>query len=173
LFRQPPPIPIPGKGKTHHVREGRIALRRLAGSCLALRAASFPALAPRDVRHPSRRPTRSPIPLIGDSSRASVKHTPPFFLPPPSWRKCTNSTPTSPAQEEPHELPTPGRPPAARLLDQVRQAALDRFGQDSPGQRFAHWTRQLVLFHDKRHPRDLSPPDLVRFRPHVAQTDKN
>jgi hypothetical protein len=64
-------------------------------------------------------------------------------------------------------------PQPPRLLDLVRQTALARFGQDGPGQRFADWTRRLVLFHDKRHPRDLSPGDVRRFLEHVTQTEKD
>jgi integron integrase len=62
----------------------------------------------------------------------------------------------------------PSQPP--RLLELVRQVAHTRFGQDGPGDRYAHWTRRLVLFHGKRHPRDLSPGDVGRFLEHVAQT---
>jgi len=60
-----------------------------------------------------------------------------------------------------------------RLLDLVRQVAQARFGQDGPGERYAHWTLRLVLFHGKRHPRDLSPGDVGRFLSHVAQTEKD
>jgi integrase-like protein len=63
----------------------------------------------------------------------------------------------------------PPQPP--RLLDLVRQVARTRFGQDGPGERYAHWTRRLVLFHDQRHPRDLSPGDVGRFLEHVAHTE--
>jgi hypothetical protein len=62
----------------------------------------------------------------------------------------------------------PPQPP--RLLDLVRQVARTRFGQDGPGERCASWTRRLVLFHAKRHPRELSPGDIGRFLEHVAQT---
>ncbi len=64
-------------------------------------------------------------------------------------------------------------PPAPRLLDLVRQVAQARFGQEGPGQRYADWTRRLVLFHGKRHPRDLSPGDVGRFLEHVAQNEKD
>jgi hypothetical protein len=37
----------------------------------------------------------------------------------------------------------PPQPP--RLLDLVRQVARTRFGQDGPGERYAHGTRRLVL----------------------------
>jgi Phage integrase, N-terminal SAM-like domain/Phage integrase family len=60
-----------------------------------------------------------------------------------------------------------------RLLDLVRHVARTRFGQEGPGERYAHWTRHLVLFHDKRHPRDLTPGDVRRFLEHVAQTEKD
>jgi len=39
----------------------------------------------------------------------------------------------------------PPQPP--RLLELVRQVARTRFGQEGPGERFAHWTYRLVLFH--------------------------
>lgn len=65
----------------------------------------------------------------------------------------------------------PAEPP--RLLDLIRQVALERFGQDGPGQRYADWTRRFILFHNKRHPRELSPGDVHRFLEHVAQTERD
>jgi hypothetical protein len=59
------------------------------------------------------------------------------------------------------------------LLDRVRQAALTRFGQTGPGERYAFWTRRLVLFHDRRHPRDLDAGAVGRFLEHVAQTERD
>jgi Phage integrase, N-terminal SAM-like domain len=64
-------------------------------------------------------------------------------------------------------------PQPPRLLDQVRLAARARFGQDGPGERFALWARRLILFHDKRHPRELSPGEVGRFLEHVAHTEKD
>jgi integron integrase len=64
-------------------------------------------------------------------------------------------------------------PPPPRLLDLVRDVARRRFGPDGPSERYAHWTRRLVLFHGKRHPRELSPGDVFRFLEHVAQTEAN
>src|SRR5262245_31003289 len=64
-------------------------------------------------------------------------------------------------------------PHAPRLLDLVRQVAQARFCQPGPGDRCANWTRRLVLFHNKRHPRDLCPGDVGRFLEHVAQTEKD
>jgi hypothetical protein len=64
-------------------------------------------------------------------------------------------------------------PQPPRLLDLVRQVAQTRFGQSGPADRCVEWTRRLVLFHNKRHPRELSPGDVGRFLQHVAQTEKD
>src|SRR5262249_41799152 len=113
-----------------------------------------------------------PITRIFPASPCSVKALPLFSLP-AFLIGCTlpaNSTTGAPMHPAPACAPSP---PPPRLLDLVRQTALARFGQDGPGQRFADWTRRLVLFHDKRHPRDLSPCDVRRFLEHVAQTKKD
>jgi imidazolonepropionase-like amidohydrolase len=75
------------------------------------------------------------------------------------------SAPTTP--------PAPAAPQPPRLLDLVRQRARDRLGQDGPAERYAHWTRSFVLFHNKRHPRELQPGDVFRFLDHVAHTEKD
>ncbi len=62
---------------------------------------------------------------------------------------------------------------APRLLDQLRESASVRFGRPEPGKRYADWGRRFILFHGKRHPRELGKPDVVRFLEHVAQTDKD
>jgi hypothetical protein len=55
----------------------------------------------------------------------------------------------------------------------VRQVARTRFGQDGPGVRHADWARRFILFHGKRHPRELVLGDIARFLEHVAQTEKD
>ena len=62
--------------------------------------------------------------------------------------------------------------PPPRLLDLLRHVARQHFGQGGPGDRFADWTRRLIHFHDKRHPRELSSADVGRFLHHVAHTEK-
>jgi integron integrase len=59
------------------------------------------------------------------------------------------------------------------LLDQVRQAALAKFGRPEPGQRFAEWILRFVLFHDKRHPRELRSPEIGQFLDHLAKSEKD
>jgi integron integrase len=71
-------------------------------------------------------------------------------------------------------LPTPAAAPEApRLLDQVRQTALTRFGRPEPGERYAGWIRRYVLFHGTRHPRELGFAEVGRFLEHVAHTEKD
>jgi hypothetical protein len=67
----------------------------------------------------------------------------------------------------------PSSPSPPRLLDQVRQAALAKFGRPEPGDRFAEWIRRFILFHDKRHPREMRSPEIVRFLDHLAKSEKD
>jgi integron integrase len=60
-----------------------------------------------------------------------------------------------------------------RLLDRVRQDALAQFGRPEPGERYADWVRRFVLFHQKRHPSDLSREDVGRFLAHLSQAEKD
>ncbi|MBV8614981.1 MAG: hypothetical protein JOY66_14630 [Acetobacteraceae bacterium] len=69
--------------------------------------------------------------------------------------------------------PVPAGNPPPRLLDQVRQAALAHFGRTEPAERHVGWVRGFVLLHGKRHPRELGPAEVMRFREHVAHTDKD
>ncbi len=70
-------------------------------------------------------------------------------------------------------LSAPAAPQPPRLLDQLRQAAFAHFGRPEPGQRFADWARRFILFHGKRHPRDLGLADINPFLEHFAQTEKD
>ena len=63
--------------------------------------------------------------------------------------------------------------PGPRLLDQVSLAALARFGRPEPGCRYVEWSRRFILFHGKRHPRDMGRAEVGRFLEHVAQTEKD
>ena len=60
-----------------------------------------------------------------------------------------------------------------RLLDQLRENASKRFGRPEPGERFAHWACRYVLFHGKRHPRELGPPSVQQFLEHLARREKD
>lgn len=63
----------------------------------------------------------------------------------------------------------PGSQPP-RLLDHLRDLARRHFGRPEPGDRYADWARRFILFHGKRHPRDLGLPDFTRFVGPAART---
>lgn len=60
-----------------------------------------------------------------------------------------------------------------RLLDQLRDVALARFGRPEPGDRYVEWARRYILFQGERHPRELGADDVGRFFEHVAQSEKD
>jgi hypothetical protein len=66
---------------------------------------------------------------------------------------------------------TVSQPP--RLLDQLRLLAVNHYGRLEPGDRHAEWVRRFILFHRKRHPRDLGVQEAGRFLDHLAQTEKD
>jgi hypothetical protein len=63
---------------------------------------------------------------------------------------------------DPTPDPAGALPQPPRLLDQLRQAALVHFGRPEPGQRFADFARRFILFHNKRHPREMGLPEVAR-----------
>jgi hypothetical protein len=76
----------------------------------------------------------------------------------------------------PHATPASGAdalPQPPRLLDQLRLTAFARFGRPEPGDRYADWARRYILFHGKRHPRDLGKDAVGRFLEFVAQSEKD
>ncbi|HEV3313014.1 MAG TPA: phage integrase N-terminal SAM-like domain-containing protein [Chloroflexota bacterium] len=63
----------------------------------------------------------------------------------------------------------PAAPP--RLLDQVAEAARQRGASEPTTEQLASWVRAYVLFHGKRHPRELGLPEVSRFLQRVARTE--
>jgi hypothetical protein len=64
-------------------------------------------------------------------------------------------------------------PQPPRLLDQLRQTAFTRFGRPEPGDRYADWAHRYIVFHGKRHPRELGAGEVGRFLEHIAQSEKD
>jgi hypothetical protein len=58
-----------------------------------------------------------------------------------------------------------------RLLDQLRAAARTAGHNEATVEAFAARIVRFILFHDKRHPRELGPADLHRFLEHVVRTE--
>ena len=63
------------------------------------------------------------------------------------------------------ELPW-ARPP--RLLDQVRQVLRVKHYSPRTEECYVQWIRRYILFHDKRHPRDLGAAEIEQFLTHLA-----
>jgi integron integrase len=62
----------------------------------------------------------------------------------------------------------PGRGGSPRLLDQVRAAVRLRHYSLRTEQAYVHWIRRFILFHGKRHPREMGPREVTRFLSHLA-----
>jgi len=62
--------------------------------------------------------------------------------------------------------------PPPRLLDQVAQAARQRGASQPTTAQLVSRVRAFVLFHGKRHPRELGLPAVIRFLEHVVRTEK-
>jgi len=63
--------------------------------------------------------------------------------------------------------------PEPRLLDRVRQDAYAFFGRPEPGERYAEWVKRFVLFHNKRHPRELFADAVGSFLTHLSRSEKD
>ncbi|MGH0030245.1 MAG: integron integrase [Myxococcota bacterium] len=59
------------------------------------------------------------------------------------------------------------RPPP-RLLDQLRDALRTRHYSLRTEQAYVGWVRRFILFHDKRHPKDMGSAEVVAFLTHLA-----
>ena len=64
--------------------------------------------------------------------------------------------------------PSP-RPP--RLLDQVREAIRRRHYSPRTEKAYCAWIRRYILFHGRRHPRELGPEAIEAFLTHLATED--
>jgi integron integrase len=81
--------------------------------------------------------------------------------------------PGSRAAAEPSAAPAPARgitapPPAPRLLDQVRDQLRLRHYSLKTERCYVRWITQFILFHHKRHPRELGVPAIEQFLTHLA-----
>src|SRR5687767_5900738 len=59
-------------------------------------------------------------------------------------------------------------PPELRLLDQVREAIRVRHYSYRTEQQYVAWIRRYILFHRRRHPRELGGQEVESFLTHLA-----
>jgi len=57
-----------------------------------------------------------------------------------------------------------------RLLDQVREVIRMKRYSIRTEEAYVQWIKRFILFHDKRHPRDMGPEEIRQFLPHLAMT---
>jgi integron integrase len=59
-------------------------------------------------------------------------------------------------------------PPAPKLLDQVRDRIRVKHYSIRTETQYVQWVRRFILFHGKRHPRDMGAPEVEAFLTHLA-----
>ena len=59
----------------------------------------------------------------------------------------------------------PARP---RLLEQVRQTIRLKHYSPRTEESYMHWIKRFILFHNKRHPKDMSVKEVEQFLTHLA-----
>jgi integron integrase len=59
-------------------------------------------------------------------------------------------------------------PQKPKLLDQVRQAIRTRHYSDKTEKAYVHWIKRYIFFHNKRHPLEMSEPEIGKFLSSLA-----
>jgi hypothetical protein len=55
-----------------------------------------------------------------------------------------------------------------RLLDQVKMAMRTRHMSPRTEEAYVSWIRRFIIFHGKRHPREMGEPEVTGFLSHLA-----
>jgi integrase len=63
-------------------------------------------------------------------------------------------------------------PPTPKLLDQVRDQIRVKHYSIRTETQYVQWLRRFILFHGKRHPRDMGAPEVEAFLTHLAVEGK-
>ena len=63
----------------------------------------------------------------------------------------------------------PGKP---KLLDQVRDVIRRKHYSFRTEQTYLDWTRRFILFHGKRHPREMAEAEMTEFLTYLAREGK-
>ena len=66
------------------------------------------------------------------------------------------------------ENPTAQPPQGRKLLDQVRDMIKTKHYSSRTGETYVYWIRQYILFHNKRHPKEMGVPEIEAFLAHLA-----
>jgi Phage integrase, N-terminal SAM-like domain len=63
--------------------------------------------------------------------------------------------------------------PGRKILDQVRDALRVRHYSYRTEQAYVGWIRRLILFHEKRHPREMGAREIKRFVTWLRRIDRS
>jgi integron integrase len=69
----------------------------------------------------------------------------------------------------PPSLSVPRRSSKPKLLEQVRDAIRLKHYSIRTEQVYIDWIRRFILFHNKRHPREMAEPEVTQFLTHLAR----
>jgi integron integrase len=69
----------------------------------------------------------------------------------------------------PPSLPTAAPQNTPKLLDQVRDVIRRKHFSIRTEQSYVDWIRRFILFHNKRHPRDMAEAEVTQFLTHLAR----
>src|SRR5437870_10192859 len=69
----------------------------------------------------------------------------------------------------PPSLPAAAPSNKPKLLDQVRDVIRRKHFSIRTEQAYVDWIRRFILFHNKRHPRDMAEPEVTQFLTHLAR----
>jgi hypothetical protein len=59
-------------------------------------------------------------------------------------------------------------PPKLKLFDQVRETLRIKHYAWRTAQAYVNWIKRFILFHDKRHPREMGATEVRAFPAHLA-----
>lgn len=58
-----------------------------------------------------------------------------------------------------------------RLLDQVRETIQRKHYSHRTEESYVHWIKHYILFHNKRHPREMGSAEIEAFLTHLATNE--
>jgi len=64
--------------------------------------------------------------------------------------------------------PNPSSPQAKKLLDQYRETLRVKQYSRRTEETYTNWVRQFILYHNKRHPRQMGVPEINQFITHLV-----
>jgi hypothetical protein len=66
-------------------------------------------------------------------------------------------------------VPAKAKQNKPKLLDQVRDVVRRKHFSIRTEQVYVDWIRRFILFHDKRHPREMAEAEVTQFLTHLAR----